>query len=467
MRYFQRLFFFVAIYVTANSSAQNNILTLDNLNIQTGIDYHNANYLVFQGFKNYNTKQFNSQTWETIDYKFNALPETTNFPYEFFHVKNKNYLVASGCGEVYEFRNDSIIRIDHSFQQKNQFNASTFVYNDEIYFWGGYGLFTFKNILTKFDFKTKEWELVKYNSYDAVPKPRDKAISFLIKDDLYIISGFSEDNNSNKIDTKQLFDIWKLNLQSKIWKKIGDINNVKVLSAKPSLTEYSYQSDVGFYSDLERLLAFDFENNTVQFFEEKFVFQSSQNEKYNKSNNEIIYAIKNSDDAKSEVKIMVELFENYAGEPVSSEALIANSFSRASYYYIFFTSIFIASVVFLIKRKPNLKTQNCIYIKGDAFYYKSRKITNLLSEEDELLRFLYKNKKEFLQMNEIVDFISKDDTSNYNTLTKKKDIILNNLKQKLSFILTLDDDVIFIYRKNEDDKRIREIQLNPEYFADQ
>ncbi len=69
-----------------------------------------------------------------------------------------------------------------------------------------------------------------------------------------------------------------------------------------------------------------------------------------------------------------------------------------------------------------------------------------------------------IQMNEVVDFISKNDDTSYNTLTKKKDIILNSLKQKLAFVLDINEDDLFIYQKNNEDKRIKEIQLNPQYF---
>ena len=67
-------------------------------------------------------------------------------------------------------------------------------------------------------------------------------------------------------------------------------------------------------------------------------------------------------------------------------------------------------------------------------------------------------------MNEVVDFFSKNDTTNYNTLTKKKDSVLNSLKQKLAFVLDINEDDLFIYQKNNEDKRIKEIQLNPQFF---
>ena len=67
-------------------------------------------------------------------------------------------------------------------------------------------------------------------------------------------------------------------------------------------------------------------------------------------------------------------------------------------------------------------------------------------------------------MNEVVDFFSKNDNTPYNTLTKKKDLVLNGLKQKLAFILEIDENNLFITQKNTEDKRIKEIQLNPRYF---
>ena len=81
--------------------------------------------------------------------------------YTSFSIKNQTYLVHTGCGPVLEYRNDSLVRIDNSFLQLNQLGSSNFIYKNEIYFFGGYGLFTFKNILTKYDFITSEWLLIK------------------------------------------------------------------------------------------------------------------------------------------------------------------------------------------------------------------------------------------------------------------------------------------------------------------
>ena len=114
------------------------------------------------------------------------------------------------------------------------------------------------------------------------------------------------------------------------------------------------------------------------------------------------------------------------------------------------------------KRKPQY--ENKIVLKNSNFYFKDKAINNLSSEENELLHFFFKHKHQALPMNEVVDFFSKNDTTPYNTLTKKKDLVLSGLKQKLAFILEVEEDDLFIIQKNTEDKRIKEIQLNPRYF---
>lgn len=444
--------------------AQTNTLQLKNAEIQIGIDYKSKNYIVFNGFDVFYKKPFQSNGWKTITYKFNELPKTKDFSYNFFNVKGKNYLVNKGCGEVYEFRNDSIVRIDNSFQHKNQFSSNPFVYKDEIYYFGGYGLFTFKNILTKFDFKTKEWELVKYNDYTKIPEPRQAALSFLKDDFLYIISGYSEDYETNQTTgiSKKLTDIWKLNLKTMKWDFVGNISSQKELLYNfNGLT--SYQTANQLIYDNNRLFEFDFENNTLKFSEPKDKYLFSFNEKYNSENSEIIYALRSSNENSNTTKILIEPFKNYSGKTYKSETLVSNN----NVFYILFAVAILLLIIFFLyfkKKKKATDDKNCIAFKDNAFLHKNKTINNLSLDETELLTFFFKNYNNPLQMNEVVDFFSKNDTTNYNTLTKKKDTVLNSLKQKLAFVLDINEDDLFIYQKNNEDKRIKEIQLNPQYF---
>jgi hypothetical protein len=445
--------------------AQSKILELKNYDIQIGIDYTNKNYLVFSGFDFYYKKPFKARDWQTISYKYNSLPKTKDFPYNYFNIKGKNYLVYSGCGEVYEFRNDSIIRIDNSFQHKNQFNSNNFIYKNEIYYFGGYGLFTFKNILTKFDFKTKEWELIKYNNYKNVPQPRDKAISFIKGDNFYLLSGYTENYETDQVtgNGKQLFDVWKLNLKTKIWENLGELNDISIVSTLIE-NNNSYQNQNNFYFDSNYIFQLDFDNNKVNYFKQENKFFLSRFEKYNTDNNEIIYSLKTTDYSIRSTKIIIEPFTNYCGKIIRTEPLLStfNSIYIVVPIIIFLLLITIYSKT---KKKRKIAYENCITLKNNIFFHKSKHINNLSTDEFNLLSFFFSKYNNPIQMNEVVDYISKNDTTNYNTLTKKKDTILNSLKQKLAFVLDIKEDDLFICQKNNEDKRIKEIQLNPQYFT--
>lgn len=124
-------------------------------------------------------------------------------------------MVHEGCGPVLEFRNDSLVRIDKSFLHQNQIGAATFVYKDEIYFWGGYGLFTYKNILTKYDFKAKEWFLVETENLDVV-QPLTDVYSLVDHGYLYIYGGVRRANNPNYSNNNLVF---RLNLKLRKWEQ--------------------------------------------------------------------------------------------------------------------------------------------------------------------------------------------------------------------------------------------------------
>jgi len=111
----------------------------------------NGDFLLFREAK---TKQPVLIVHDSLVYKGNAMGRIafkhSPYPaklkeYKFFNIGTKTYLVHEGSGPVLEYRNDSIVRIDNSFLYRNQFGAMQFVYDNEIYFYDGDGLFTFKN----------------------------------------------------------------------------------------------------------------------------------------------------------------------------------------------------------------------------------------------------------------------------------------------------------------------------------
>ena len=80
--------------------------------------------------------------------------------YVFFENNSKGYLMHSSGGILYQFDGTKFDRLDDSFIFNSQYQSFPFLHNNNIYNFGGYGLFTFKNILTYFNLSKKETEIV-------------------------------------------------------------------------------------------------------------------------------------------------------------------------------------------------------------------------------------------------------------------------------------------------------------------
>lgn len=85
-----------------------------------------------------------------------------------FKIKDKKYLTIDGRFDVYEWKNNNWVNL-----YKKQFNgynnhSKKFVYNNEIYSFGGYGYWRCHGDLIKFLWDRNEWEIVVYGDEEPV-----------------------------------------------------------------------------------------------------------------------------------------------------------------------------------------------------------------------------------------------------------------------------------------------------------
>jgi hypothetical protein len=104
-----------------------------------------------------------------------------------------------------------------------QIAASLFSYNSDIYKYGGYGFWSHRDFITRFERETKEWELVPFDKSDVLPRGRENAIVKVIEDDLYIIGGYTLPRKNPLLSPIQTYDIWRFNMISGIWTSLGNI----------------------------------------------------------------------------------------------------------------------------------------------------------------------------------------------------------------------------------------------------
>lgn len=133
---------------------------------------------------------------------------------------NTPYLVSKGSGMVWELTNDSIKRIDNSYDHRMTYQSDIFVKNDTIFKFGGYGFWSARNFFTYFSNTTKEWEFYNINKKSYLPTGLSNFNSTLVGDSYFVSRGSYIDshNGTERIENN---DVWKFDFNTKSWTELG------------------------------------------------------------------------------------------------------------------------------------------------------------------------------------------------------------------------------------------------------
>jgi len=379
-----------------------------------------------------------------------------NYTYH-FNIKNHTYLVHVGCGPVLEYRNDSIVRIDNSFLQKNQQNAAPFLYKNQICLFGGYGLFTTKNIITRFDNKTKEWYRL-YSINNNMPKERSGAVSYYNKKGLYILGGW---NNNNSVDNTFQEDpkLWYLDFSTLKWEIKGIYNK----QLKYYNTEYTFQDENKLYLvTSDKIIAIDFLKNLITNYKIGDLIAYNKIS-FDKKTTSLYYLANLS----GEVKLILEkvTLKDLLKTEINTETLYSSACQENTLTII---SIFFGLILLFGIYKWIIHNKSKCFVFHQAsnkIFYKSKIISNLDPLEEKILVYLFQNNNTYIQLNQLNSFFEKENPDNIGNIIKKRDLIFSSLLVKLNAIVTQNESPLILLQKNEIDKRIKEIRLNPLYFT--
>lgn len=146
-----------------------------------------------------------------------------------FPINSDRLLLEKGGGKVFQYSCDSITRIDHSFSFKTRYGSLNFVYKNELYSFGGYGIFQFNNSIIRFYRPKGTWELFFPNSNINAPTPRRFMLGGVNDKKLYVGLGTSQefDPKSNKVSDRTMKDFWVFDFESEKWSKLLTPENVK------------------------------------------------------------------------------------------------------------------------------------------------------------------------------------------------------------------------------------------------
>jgi len=373
--------------------------------------------------------------------------------FEAVKIKGQTYIVDKGCGPVFKFEYNSLNRIDKSFRHRNQFNASVFVYNNKIHFFGGYGMFTAKNIVTYFDESLGEWLELPIQSLKK-PQPRSNSNSILIDDKLYIWNGTIKDDT---IFSKDINDdtIWVLDLKANKWqipgktKKLISINRNSNFTFQVNKMLYVLSKDALYKIDILK-------NKVIEY---EFSMPNVLSCVYDPYTDKVILINKNNDNHGK--NIYIKKLDTLTKKVVSQKTFYASN--NLKYILLGIGGIILLVVIIILRERIFVKLKkgrSIVFNKKDnTFTYKHKAIV-LEKEQHSLFVFLTNNQGKFILLDKINElFTNENIEESYITINKRRDIAVKELVFKLKTLLNKEKKEIFIERKNDKDKRIKEIKL--------
>ena len=359
-------------------------------------------------------------------------------------VRNDLYIISNGAGPVFKKSGNNFIRIDNSTLHKNQFGGASFVYNDKVHIYGGYGFWSFKNFITFFDENIKQWDIF-YNNSKYLPPGRWKPIYNLLDDKLYVFGGRS--GSAGTINQDESFsDIFYFDLINKEFISLGYIN--KKLKTKYSLFSQPKLDDNIFLIDNDNLTRINFNSLKATNYYQKNFFLGIDNKFPTFIKGQKLFYISNINGTKY-LKFfdLKSIDKNFESETFS---LLAENKEISVEQYIFF-GFFIALVFWIILKMFSFKD----FIKGLILYDENRVYFNnesvsITSNEQSLISYLSENP--FITVPQVNRIIS-DQQFAKSHFTSLRNKLVMDLNKKL-FILTKNEKCI-IETKLPKDNRLK------------
>ena len=103
--------------------------------------------------------------------------------------------------------------------------------------------------------------------------------------------------------------------------------------------------------------------------------------------------------------------------------------------------------------------------KSQKLQFKGKTLDSFDSNELKIITYLIKNQADYIPLNSLNNLFEQDDLNeNYSSTTKRRENTLNTIITKLSLITGFNESEIVLYRKNPDDKRMKEIKLKENFI---
>ena len=431
MRYIYSLLFLHIIFLGKISAQNKNILEASNLLL---FSFQENSFLI-SGDSIYTVSD---DPWTV---KAHGLE---NLTYNFVSHGDIAYLVNSSNGVVYSFEEQVFKRLDQSTPFLSQYGHFPFIRSGKLFTFGGYGLFTHKNIITQFNAAIGETALQPTITKQSEMIPGLYKPMGQFKDNtLFIASGeiYNEDSPF-KLDIKHSTEVWNFDFDTLEWSYLGQTTEMLSKGFRLSVLNYPEGS---LYLDFDTAFSLDFPNNEMHFYKGSQMLNLASIEAltYNASK-EGFYIIKKRNRIQKELLFLNK--SEVLGDLVETYPIYTNTIPWVAYGIILFVAI--AILYFALRKKKTLEVK--IRSKKNSLY------KTLSSKEQEILNILLHSSPEYVSFPTLMQLFNQD--LSYDNLKKKLRGTLDSLDQKL-MVFFKSKESCMEERKSIEDARVKEIKL--------
>jgi hypothetical protein len=374
--------------------------------------------------------------------------------------RNENYFLSPSGGGVFLMKNHALFKIDNSYEHQMQTQAGIFIYKDHIYKYGGYGFWSDRHFITRFDFETNEWELVDFSNSETIPRGRRKSIVKVIGDDLYVLGGVMA-NERNPLVNENTDEVWKFDLVDGVWEQLGKLNHSSDKLLTYHMTDFDDNILISNSSD-DLLHVVDLVNNNIKSYsktsftrklnstlipEVKLFFYDNQ-----------FYGFFKEDASLDKITLVRRSKDEIFGKLISDETLYSKETSLET---VIPTALILSLLipVGLVVKKRKRQRDRLVLMKGQVYF--NHKIIALDPLNLTVLTYLL-NSKEQVYAKDIIELIDKPHLD-YSHSTR----ILNDVLYKTNYVirtsLKTENDIIQI-SKSTFDKRLKVYSVDKDMF---
>jgi hypothetical protein len=353
------------------------------------------------------------------------------------------YFVQNVGGLVIELNKNDLKRIDNSFNHKMQIASTIFRYNNEIYRYGGYGYFSAREFIVKFDFETNEWESVKVNG-ELIPPARFSNAFSIDENNLTIIGGTTVDRY-NREKRFHLTDMWQFSFEELKWSFLLDSEEIQPIDYEAFKFDNKIFFREGNYLKSLNLDSFELSNNNLT----NALLKVSKRFKIHYFDGSFHFVV---DRNNGERVLISRTKKELLGTPKFLKSLENKNLLSFNNLIITGLLLFVIITIFFLRRYFN-----SVILKTNKIKYRNK--TVFISEEEYLVLKEFFRNQNSLENNILQNLVNKDQYERSHNVRRKNNLI-NTLNSKFQ-ILFNNNSFNYIDTKNSDfDKRYKRYFLN-------